>query len=105
MKRFKLFGLTLVAVFVAGVAMSSTALALELPENLPASTTRTWTGKNVGSTTFAATGQEPIVCTAASGEGTETTSKPPAGAFHIDFSNCTTSAGGVEVKCTGLGDT
>ena len=104
MKRFKLLGLALLSVFALTAALSASAFALELPENLPASTTRTSTGVANGNTTFASVGQNPITCTAAPGEATETSSKPPTGGFHIHFEGCTTEAGGVTVKCTGLGD-
>jgi hypothetical protein len=105
MKRFKLLGLALMAVFALTAALSASAFALELPENLPASTTRTSTGVSNGITKFGAVGQEaPVECTSAPGEATETSSKPPSGAFHIKFEGCTTTASGITVKCTGLGD-
>jgi hypothetical protein len=110
MKRFRLAGLAAIAAFASFAAITTSAFALELPENLPtlaAGETRTFTavsGATTTTTTLHAEGQEVINCSAAPGEGTEETSKPPKGAFHIKFENCTTSAGGVTVKCTGLGD-
>ncbi len=104
MRLLKPLGLTLVAAFVLAAALSVPAFGLELPENLPASTTRTWTGKNIGTIVLTVQAQESIQCTAAKSEGTETTSKPPLGTFAMAFENCTTKAGGITVKCTGLGD-
>jgi hypothetical protein len=111
MGRLKLFGLALVAAVTSAAALSASAFALELPENLPAlaaGETRSWEGKNVGVTTLHAEGLKPVVCTAAAaleGTSTETSSKPPEGRFHIHFSGCTTEVGTEVVKCTGLGET
>ncbi len=102
MRRFKLLGLALVAVFASTAALANSAFALNLPENLPASTTRTWVGKNVGKTTFKAEGQNPIICEKAKGEGTETSSKPPKGLFHIAFEECATDNWWYHRKMHGL---
>jgi hypothetical protein len=108
MRRLKLLGLALVAVFVSAAAMSTAAMALEVPENLPALEApekRTYTGKNVGSTELRTEGQKPMVCTSVKGESTETTSAGPEGEFHLTFEKCTTEVLGSKVSCTGLGDT
>jgi hypothetical protein len=71
---------------------------------LNAGETRTGTGKNIGNVVFHMQGQEPVTCTTAKGEGVEETSKPPKGTAHGTAENCTSKAGGLTVKCTGLGD-
>jgi len=106
MRQFKLLGAALMALLALTAALSASAFALETPVNLPeAAVTRNWTGSAIGKTELHAEGQaNPVVCTAAKAEGTETASNPPKGAFHITFENCTTASGGITVKCTGLGD-
>lgn len=105
MRRLKLLGLALLAVFASAAALSSSALALELPENLPVSeSTRTFTGKNEGETEFKTVGIAPVKCTEVTGEGSEE-AKKPLGTVHFDFKNCTTEESGLKVKCTGLGET
>ena len=105
MRRLKLLGLVLVALGAMAAAVAGSALGLELPENLPELiSARVWSVTNIGNTTLAPQGQEPIVCTSVDGEGLEVISKPPKGTFHARFEGCTTKAGGVSVKCTGLGD-
>jgi hypothetical protein len=107
MRRVKLLGLALVAVFASAAALSSSAFALELPENLPTSTeTRTWTGESDGTTgpVFTVLNAEKkelvVTCEKATAEGTEE-SKKPLGLFHIHFLKCTTNIGG-PVNCTDL---
>jgi hypothetical protein len=104
MRRFTLLGLALMAVFALLAAVSSSAFALELPENLPASTTRTWTGASEGKPEFKMEGVTPIICEeATTAEGTETTSKPPLGLFHIHVVGCHAEISkGTVVKCTDL---
>jgi hypothetical protein len=112
MRRVKLFGLALVAVFASAAALSSSAFALELPENLPTSTeTRTWTGESDGTgvtaepefkTLNAAKVELIVKCEKATAEGTEE-SKKPLGLFHIHFLGCHTELSpGTIVKCTDL---
>jgi hypothetical protein len=106
MRRFTLLGLALMAVLAAASAISTSAFALELPENLPASTTRTWSGKAEGSPEFKTEEAMPVTCsTLTSAEGTETSSKPPLGLFHLHFVGCHAEVGGREVKCTDLDHT
>ena len=105
-RRAKLLGLALVAVFASAVAMSASASALTLPENLPVSATeRTFTGKAVGATLLQITGGtlEPVECETAPTEGGEEAGKP-LGPFHIHFTKCTTKSGGTTVTCTGLSE-
>jgi hypothetical protein len=103
MRRFTLLGLALMAALAAASAISASAFALELPENLPASTTRTWTGASEGEPEFKTEGGTPVICTSATAEGTETSSKPPLGLFHIHFLGCKSEiAKGTTVKCTDL---
>jgi hypothetical protein len=104
MRRLKLLGLVLVALGAMAAGMAGSALGLELPENLPSLTTRTAAAAANGATTFAGVGQNTITCGNATGNATETSSKPPSGAFHMHFELCTTTDSGVTVKCTGLGD-
>ncbi len=96
MRRLKLLGLALVAVFASAAGLASSAFALNLPENLPASTTRTWDGKGVGKWTSRGETKTPVICEKAKGEGTETSSKPPKGLFHTDFEECGTESGGIK---------
>jgi hypothetical protein len=97
-----LLGTALTAVFALLAAVSSSAFALELPENLPASTTRTWTGEAEGKPEFKTEEAGAVVCEKAEAEGTETSSKPPLGLFHIHFLTCHTKIGEAEFKCTDL---
>jgi len=109
MRRLTLFGLTLAAAL--GAACSSSAFALELPENLPTSTeTRTWTGENDGSGATAepeykalnaAKVELALKCEKLTMEGTEEPKKP-LGLFHAHILNCHSMVGGTEVKCTDL---
>ena len=108
MKRLKLLGLALVAIFALAASMSASAFALELPENLPVSaTTRTWTGESEGaepeftSETAEAGVLLKVNCKTAPSEGTEEPGKP-LGLFHIHFLGCTSAVGGLTVKCTDL---
>jgi len=104
MRLLKPFGLSLVAAFALAAALSASAFGLELPENLPASTTRTWTGKSVGGYVFHAQGTPDVECGGASTEGTEATSKPPKGEFHTKLELCQTVVSGTTIACNGLGD-
>jgi hypothetical protein len=97
MRRFKLLGLTLMAVFVAAVAVASTASAA-LPKVLP-ETAQTWTGTNEGNVELR--GATAVTCKAAPSEGTLEAGKP-LGTFHIKFEGCTAEK--EAIKCTGLGD-
>src|SRR4029077_5595986 len=106
MRRFKLLGLILVAVFASAAALSSSAFAA-LPQNLPESAKeRTWTGENDGTGADA----EPqllskelgsVKCKKAPATGTEEVGKP-LGLFHISFEGCTSEV--TKKACTGLGD-
>jgi hypothetical protein len=99
MRRFKLLGLALMAVFVAAAGVVGTASAA-LPKVLPETgTERTWTGTNSGNVELK--GATNLTCTEAPTTGTQETNKP-LGAFHMEIKNCTAEKGAI--KCTGLGD-
>jgi hypothetical protein len=95
-----LLGVVLVAMLASGAALAASALALELPENLPASAvTRTWTGASDGAAIeFLGPGFK-LTCESAPATGTEEPGKP-LGLFHMELKGCV-SAG---VACTGLGE-
>jgi hypothetical protein len=102
MKRMKLLGFALIALLAALAATSSSVLALAVPENLPESRARTFTGEKVGSAnslleTLAGT---KIECKKGTASGNETGMKPPSGEFHITFGECTSASG----ECTGTND-
>jgi hypothetical protein len=100
MRRFKLLGLALMAVFIAAVAVASTASAA-LPKILPETgAARNWTGGSDG-TVIELLAANIVKCAEAPATGTQEANKP-LGTFHIEFKNCTTEKGAV--KCTGLGD-
>ena len=103
MRRIKLLGLALVAVFASAAALSTSAFALTLPENLPVSATeRTWTGGSEGKPELLGGGlPEAVVCEKAPATGTEEAGKP-LGLFHIDFEGCKTKT--TKVACTGLSE-
>ncbi|HEV2974575.1 MAG TPA: hypothetical protein VGX69_06210 [Solirubrobacteraceae bacterium] len=106
MRRFKLLGLALVAVFAMAAAISASASAVE-PVNLPESATgRTWTGESEGEPEFSSETAEAgvlqvVKCTSAPSEGTEE-AKKPLGLFHIHFLGCHATVGTTEAKCTDL---
>jgi len=102
MKRFRLLGLLLVALFVAAMAMSAVAAADETPLNLPFTAGETFTGKSEGAPEFiSATGA--VVCleaTALLPENTIESNLPPLGKFQIHFLDCKLGS----AVCTGLGE-
>ena len=98
MRRFKLLGLALMAVFIAAVAVVGTASAA-LPKVLPEAA-KNWTGASDGGG-IVLLGSADITCTEAPATGTLEANKP-LGTFHIEFKNCTTEE--KAIKCTGLGD-
>jgi hypothetical protein len=104
MRRFKLLGLALVAVFAMAAAISASAFAVE-PINLPESA-KTWLGESEGEPEFASETAEvgvtlEVKCTSAPSEGTEE-AKKALGLFHIHFLGCHSTIGGTLVKCTDL---
>lgn len=105
MKRFRLLGLLLVALFVAAMAMSAVAAADETPLNLPFKAGETFTGKSEGATEFNSSNGT-VIClegTALLPENTIESNLPPLGKFGIHFSDCLDKA--TKAKCTGLGET
>jgi hypothetical protein len=103
MKRFSLLGLGLLVVLVSAAAMATSALAVQ-PSNLPVGA-KQFSGASEGTTVFHNVNSGNITCkTATSTAGAlneEKTNEPPAGAFHIDFKECTAETGSA---CTGLGE-
>jgi len=106
MKRFRLLGLLLVALFVAAMAMSAVASAAdETPLNLPFTAGETFTGKSEGAPKFISAAGT-IVCleaTALLPENTIESNLPPLGKFQIHFIDCLEET--TKTKCTGLGET
>lgn len=104
MRRLKFLGLVLVAVFASAAALSTSAYAVSLPENLPlTSTGGKITGNSEGEPSL--NGATEIKCKEAPSEGTEEAGKEgvaPAGTYHITFKGCSTLSG--LVKCNSLGD-
>jgi len=104
MKRFRLLGLLLVALFVAAMAMSAVAVADETPLNLPFKAGETFTGKSEGEPEFNSSNGT-VICkeaTALLAENTIESNLPPLGKFQIHFSVCRDKILGT--VCTGLGE-
>jgi hypothetical protein len=98
MKRFRLIGLALVAVFALGAMLSASAFAL--PQFLPiVEPNNTFNGTAVGSAILENSAGTDVTCTAGKGNGGFETDT--LGTFHIIFENCSSSG----VKCTTEGDT
>jgi hypothetical protein len=101
MRRIALLGLVL----GASAGLTSSAYALEQPQNLPfAAAQRLYTGKSVGSPSFNASGASVVVCGKAAFEGSEekgATGQAPEGGWHMMCEEASSQG----VKCTGLGDT
>jgi len=99
MRRFKVLGLAVMAVFALASVLSASAFASS-PENLPVSASeRTYTGGSEGSVTLE--GATKVTCTSAPSSGGEAPGAT-SGTYHIDFKGCTTLGGAV--KCQSLGD-
>lgn len=97
MKRFKLLGLALVAVFALAAAFSASAFAL--PELLNQAANEEYKGSNTAANpTLETTKAEKIVCSAATAEGIQETDI--LGTFHIHFTGCESSG----FKCNTTGD-
>jgi hypothetical protein len=99
MKRFRLIGLALVAVFALGAVLSASAFAL--PEVLPFGTgTKAFTGKlDSGEAVLESKSGNQVKCKKAEGSGgleTET-----LGTFKINFEECSLTVLGVNHTCTG----
>jgi hypothetical protein len=105
MKRFRLLGLLLVAVFAAALVMSAAAAANETPLNLPFKVGEAFTGKSEGEPKFISSSGT-LVCKegiSLLAENTIESNLPPLGKFQIRFSGCKDEATGA--TCTGLGET
>jgi hypothetical protein len=106
MKRFRLLGLLLVALFVAAMAMSAVATAAdETPLNLPFKAGETFTGKSEGEPEFK-NSNGTVVCkegVSLLAGNTIDSNLPPLGKFEIHFSGCKQPA--INQPCTGLGET
>jgi hypothetical protein len=105
MKRFRLLGTLLVAVFATAMAMSAVAAADETPLNLPFKAGEVFTGKSEGEPKFISSNGT-VACKEATSllaENTIESNLPPLGKFQIRFLGCKDEATGT--TCTGLGDT
>jgi hypothetical protein len=102
MKRFRLIGLALVAVFAFGAVLSASAFAL--PEALPfTSGTKAFTGKlDSGEAVLESAGANQVKCKAANGAGGLETDT--LGTFKITFETCALTILGKTETCTGSGD-
>jgi len=100
MRRFKLFGLAVLAVFAATAVVTASASAVApLPQVLPTTITE-WHGTQVGVASLeqSESGLK-IECSGGSGLGVIESSRT-LGLFHITFTGCKALSG----QCTGLGD-
>jgi len=104
MSRLKLLGLALMAVFALSAFASSSAFAGEvsmLTSTGVESNAVSFTAKAAGTTTFSILeGFGTVKCGETESEGA-LEGKTALGAFHINWTKCTTSLGGT---CTGLSD-
>jgi hypothetical protein len=105
MKRVRLFGVGLLAVFALGVVVASSASAalpqlLNAKKEVPASATIDGGGTAIKFVTLA--GKE-IKCSEYTST-TEINKEGRLGPFHIDLTGCTAKEAGLTLTCTGLGD-
>jgi hypothetical protein len=105
MKRFRLLGMLLVALFAAAMAMSAVAAADETPLNLPFKAGETFTGKSEGEPKLISSNGTTVCKEAVSllAENTIESNSPPLGKFQMHYSGCMDEA--TKQKCTGLGET
>jgi hypothetical protein len=103
MRQLGLLGLATLAVLAIVTGLASTTSGFLL-ENLPEKAGRTYEGKDVGAALIETVGGTAIECGEGPSTATETTSKPPVGAIHIDFKKCITKKPINGLKCTGTGD-
>jgi hypothetical protein len=86
MKRFRLLGLVLLAVFALGATMAASASAA-LPELLGNKAfPKSWTGKSVGTATLETLAGGKIECNAATADGEQLTDT--LGDYHLHFTLC-----------------
>jgi hypothetical protein len=97
MKRFRLLGLALLAVFALG-ALIATSASAALPELLPVVKGTIWTGKSVGEPVLETLSELTIKCKAATMDGEQLTDT--LGHYHIHFAECQAATG----KCNNVGD-
>lgn len=102
MTRLKTLGLMLLMAVTTTAVLSPSASALELPQNLPGAE-RVWTG-SASEFFINVEISSNVDCEKVTSEGSEETSNPPKGLFHIHFKECTSKIAGTTVKCTGLGE-
>ena len=100
MKRFKVLGLTLLAVFALGSVLSATAFAL--PELLGWEGAASWTGKNTAPEPRLESESATITCTAATASGTQETDLKSS--FDIHFTGCKVVTGIGSFGCNTKGD-
>jgi hypothetical protein len=97
MKRFRILGIALLAVFAVGVVAAANASAEVVV--LPGAS-QNFTGAG-GSATLETAGGVVVVCETDTNEGTIEASKP-LGTFHIHFLKCKIKALGVTAPCASL---
>jgi hypothetical protein len=100
MKRFRLLGLALLAVFALGALMAASASAA-LPELLGNQAfPKSWTGKSVGTTELLTVGGAAVIsCNAATADGEQLTDT--LGDYHLHFTECKLVGAG---PCSSEGD-
>lgn len=84
MKRFRMLGLALMAVFALGAVLSASAFAL--PELLPQKAGTAFTGASVAGSEPELVGPATVECKAATATGVQT--NDTSGTFHISFTGC-----------------
>jgi hypothetical protein len=101
MKRFKVLGVALVAIFALASVLSATAFAL--PELLGQAANEEYKGKNtVANPTLETVAGEQIICSAATASGKQT--NDTTGSFSIDFTGCKAVTGIGSFACNSSGD-
>ena len=100
MKRFRSFGLVLLAAVAFSVVWSASASAAKLPELLGQTNPASFTGANDGTTRIEleTSGGTTVACTSVSATATQETDT--GGTFHLTFKGCKSSG----AACTSSGD-
>jgi hypothetical protein len=104
MKRIRLLGMMLVAIFAFSAVIASVAAAEEKTKVLPEATAAsplTSTGKGGAGVLLTVRGRE-VTCESGTGSGAFTSAN--LGTFHTTFIGCKTKADGATLRCTGTED-